>query len=551
MRQVKIVLLFSFLAINAFAQSNNTNKKTDNLLYNNLKKHIEYLASDALEGRRTGTPGEMKAVTYISSQYQKMNIKCVEDKRTYIQLFNINEGKEIKKGTSLKTNGTSLKLHDDYWPFPFCPTNSSFKGHIYYQETKAQEPWLYNLKMILDSNKNNPHFDLLKHIREQTGNALLKGASALLVYNTSTINDSLEFSPRDKSDNASLPVIYLTKKGIKKLKEKANIEGFINIGDKIRQAHNVIAYIDNGAPTTVIIGGHLDHLGYGEDHNSRYIGKLAIHNGADDNASGTSAVIELARILKEKSSSASFNKNNYCFIHFSGEELGLFGSKYFTEHSAIDMEKINYMINLDMIGRLNDSTHMLTIGGVGTSGTWGEIIKNTGTKQAFNIKIDSSGTGPSDHESFYRKNIPVLFFFTGLHNDYHKPSDDADKINYQGEAAIIDYIIDLIAQINEKGKLAFTKTREQPITSSRFKVSIGIMPDYTYSGQGVKADGIVEGKAAQKAGLKAGDIIIQLGEHKVTDINVYMQALKHFNKGENTKIIVKRDSEMLEFSITF
>ena len=153
----------------------------------------------------------------------------------------------------------------------------------------------------MDSNRNNPHFDILQHIHAQSKNAKAKGVSALLVYNTSAIGDSLIFLPKDKSDDTLLPVIYLTKSGIKKIKEGTKIDGRIRLEYNIRKGHNVIAYIDNGAASTVVIGGHLDHLGYGEDHNSLYSGIPAIHNGADDNASGTSAVIELARILKEKS----------------------------------------------------------------------------------------------------------------------------------------------------------------------------------------------------------------------------------------------------------
>jgi aminopeptidase YwaD len=273
-----------------------------------------------------------------------------------------------------------------------------------------------------------------------------------------------------------------------------------------------------------------------------------IHNGADDNASGTAALIELARLLK-----ASKNKStNYVFIAFSGEELGLNGSKFFTEHPTMDLKQVNYMINMDMVGRLNDSSKTVTVGGYGTSPVWGEVLSVMKKNKQLNIKFDSSGTGPSDHTSFYRKDIPVLFFFTGLHSDYHKPSDDAEKINYNGELLIIRYIESIVQSTATRGKLAFTKTREaQTSTTARFSVSMGIMPDYTFSGSGVRVDGVSEGRPAQKAGLKIGDVILQLGDHNTSSMESYMQALGKFKKGDKTLVKYKRGNEMLETSVEF
>ena len=210
------------------------------------------------------------------------------------------------------------------------------------------------------------------------------------------------------------------------------------------------------------------------------------------------------------------------------------------------------MINMDMVGRLNDSTKVLTIGGYGTSPTWSGVLPGASDKQLLVFKYDSSGTGPSDHTSFYRKDIPVLFYFTGLHADYHKPSDDADKINYIGERIIVNHLLRLVESLNDKGKLSFLKTREtQTTTSARFSVSMGIMPDYTFAGTGVRADGISDGKPAQKAGLQAGDIIIQLGENNISSLENYMQALGKFKKGEKTKVKFKRGNETLEATVEF
>ena len=374
----------------------------------------------------------------------------------------------------------------------------------------------------------------------------------MIFYNNSKIADQLVFDPKDKSETAAIPVIYLTAPAKEKFMNDPaaayDIKLKVDIGPKTRQGHNVVGYIDNGAPGTIVLGAHFDHLGYGEDGNSMVRGgEKQIHNGADDNASGTAALMELARLMKKTKSPGS----NFLFIAFSGEELGLYGSKYYVENPTIALSKVNYMINMDMVGRLNDSTKTITIGGFGTSPAWNEILYGV-KKPGFNIKIDSSGSGPSDHTSFYRKDIPVLFFFTGLHTDYHRPSDDAPKINYLGELQIVKYIQTVIEKSKDKGKLAFLKTREQQTsTSARFSVSMGIMPDYTFSGAGVKVDGVSDGRPALKAGIKTGDIVTQLGEYKINSVEAYMQALSKFKKGDATKVIVKRGTEEKTFDIVF
>ncbi len=210
------------------------------------------------------------------------------------------------------------------------------------------------------------------------------------------------------------------------------------------------------------------------------------------------------------------------------------------------------MINMDMVGRLNDSTKTLAVGGYGTSPQWASVIRTNEKKLPFTIKLDSSGTGPSDHTSFYRKDIPVLFFFTGQHRDYHRPSDDADRINYNGELAIINYIAAVITNLGKQNKrLAFLKTRESQVSMSPFKVTMGIMPDYTYAGVGVRADGVTEGRPASRAGLKAGDVIIQLGDHAVSSVETYIQDLNKFNKGEKAKVKYKRGNETIESEVQF
>jgi aminopeptidase YwaD len=525
-------------------------KKADKQTLANLQTHIGFLADDKLEGRRTGSAGEKLAFDYISNQFIAAGLAPMGESGGYIQAFSVNDGKQVDPATSLLLNSNKLFQGKDFFPLAYSGcTKIAASSAIALPESGTV--WFWNLKEVLEENKNNPHFDLEDAIVKKANSVSSKGATGLLIYNNSTIKDELKFDPKSKTEKVKIPVLYISKevkdKYLKDETASCDIKLEVAISEKKRIGHNVIGYIDNGAATTVILGAHYDHLGYGEDHNSLYSGTTPmIHNGADDNASGTAALIELGKQLKK----SKLRNNNYVFIAFSGEELGLYGSKYFIEHPTIDLSKANYMINMDMLGRLNDSTKGLTIGGYGTSPLWGQELSNK--NDYLKISFDSSGTGPSDHTSFYRKDIPVLFFFTGAHTDYHKPSDDADKINYMGELQVLKYIYNVIDMSNKKGKLVFTKTREAAATGrSTFKVSLGIMPDYTYSGAGVRADGVSEGKLAQKVGMKAGDVITQIGDHKITDVQGYMQVLGKFSKGDATKLKVKRGNEELVFDIVF
>jgi len=314
-----------------------------------------------------------------------------------------------------------------------------------------------------------------------------------------------------------------------------------------RQGRNVVGYLDNGAELTVIIGAHYDHLGLGSDHNSLDANpKGKIHNGADDNASGTAGVLELARYFSGNNSKEKFN---FLFICFSGEELGLYGSKKYCENPTIDFSKVNYMINMDMIGRLNDSTKNLVIYGVGTAPIWVPLLDRMRT--VFRVKKDSAGIGPSDQTSFYLKNIPVLHFFTGQHSDYHRPSDDVEKINFEGEKMILEYIINVEMTTEELPKLQFLATRTPDSGTHVYKVKMGLMPDYTYEGKGMRVDGVTDGKPAKVAGIIQGDVILQVGAIEINSVMDYMKSLGVFKVGDSTFVKIKRGTQELTLNVTF
>lgn len=540
--------VFIFLVLFSFQSSAQKLKKDDKKVIENLKTEITFLASDRLEGRRTGTEGEKLAYEYVSGQFEKAGLSPKGVNNSYLQPFEINEGKEILPATRLVINDTTLQTGKDYFPLVFSG-NGTAKGEVSPAFKEKGSPWFWDITEILNENKNNPHFEIAQAIRDRALNIEKKGASALIVYNSGSADDELHFDAKSKMTSIKIPVIYLSKPIANKyLSDNAanlTVDLQTALGQKTTTGHNVIGYIDNGAAHTIILGAHYDHLGYGEDNNATDPGIHAIHNGADDNASGTAAVIELAKMVKD----SRLKKNNYLFICFSGEELGLLGSKYFTENPTVPLDAVNYMINMDMIGRLDDATKKIIIGGYGTSPEWGKILPEK--TKTLSVKFDSTGIGPSDHTSFYLKDIPVLFFFTGMQKDYHKATDDADKINFIGEYRVIQYIENILKETNSDQKIAFLKTREPKMETAHFSVTLGFMPDYSFSGKGVRIDAVIEGKIAEKVGMKSGDIITRLGEYPVNDIYGYMDALSKFKKGDATKATVMRGNEPLSFDVVF
>ncbi|MBS1731476.1 MAG: M28 family peptidase [Bacteroidetes bacterium] len=545
----KILVLLLIIPTLGIAQSKKEKKaklKEDKITYDHIEAHIKYLASDKLEGRRTGTMGEVLAMEYISNQFEKYHVKSAGT-NGYIQEFSIDEGKQMADHKNyFLVNGDSMELRKEYFPLSFT-SNATISGNVSPSVNERGEPWFFDLKYLLEDNAQNPHFDVMDAIKKEVQEARDKKATALIIYNSTSITDNVLYNKNDTTAALGIPVLYITHEGMQKyfndITSYFSISCMTGLEHVSRKARNVIAFINNNAPTTVIIGGHFDHLGYGEDNNS-LDGYGQIHNGADDNASGTAAVIELSRILQNSKA----KNNNYLFIAFSGEELGLFGSKYWLEHPSINISP-NYMINMDMIGRY-DTARKLTIGGYGTSPDWGNIFSVTPDKNLV-IKLDSSGSGPSDHASFYRDSIPVLFFFTNSHPDYHKATDDWDKINYSGEVEIIDYIVKLIEATDSKGKLSFAKTRDMEMRSVSLPVTLGVIPDYGYTGTGMRIDGVSKGKIAEHIGLKAGDVLLQLGEYKFVDVMSYMTALQHFKKGDKTTLHILRGTEEKIFELEF
>ena len=476
-----------------------------------------------------------------------------------MQAFDARAGKKPGKDNFILA-GEKFVMQDKLYPHPMS-ANGTVTGKIQavgfgisatalQYDDYAQTDVSGKIVLIKTSSPDgtHPHSKYIEYNdeRKKIQTAATKGAIGVLLYNEDANYTLPEADYRRNVTAETIPVFIIDDATAKKLLAYSGpITLSTDLQEEVRTGHNVIGFIDNHAPTTVVIGAHYDHLGHGEIEGSLYRGSSAIHNGADDNASGIALMLALANTLSRD----TLMQNNYLFIAFSGEEMGLFGSKAFVHSPLMQNYTVNYMLNYDMVGRM-DTTHALIINGAGTSTHWSVLQQIA--QQPLRITTTESGIGPSDQTSFYLSDIPVLHFFTGSHADYHKPSDDEPLINYDGMEMVYAYSMQLIGALDGVGKINFTKTKDSNNENTpRFTVTLGIVPDYAYSGKGMRVDGVSDGKPAQKAGIQAGDIIVKLGVFDVNDMMDYMQSLGKFSKGQSTTVTVIRNESTVELPVQF
>jgi aminopeptidase YwaD len=525
-----------------------------------IKTDVEFLADDRLEGRAPGTKGIDIARDYIAKRFLKVGVIPMGESSTYYQQFTVPEPVAVdKKGTYVIFTDTLFVSKINYAVLQ--SENGSVSGKAVWVGYGISAPELaYNDYKKIKSLEGkiavmdvsspdgiHPHSKYAKY--HDLGNriALAKGKGAVGVVLVNLGDMANDPKSRYRTIRSSgIPVFFVGDDNTaQKIKKAKKITISVSQEEVEADAYNVVGYIDNGQPTTVVIGAHYDHLGWGGE-GSRAPGVHAIHNGADDNASGTAALIALAEYLGKKE---DLTGHNYLFLAFSAEERGLLGSKYFVANPTFNIDQTAYMINMDMIGRLRDGA--LQIGGTGTAAQWNKVIENTQCEE-LSFKLDPSGIGPSDHSSFYTNGIPVLHFFTGSHDDYHKPEDDADKINYMGIGSIVSLIKTIMREVDGLQRLDYQETKDNNARKApRFSVTLGILPDYLYEDGGVKVDGVTEGKAAAAAGLQKGDIIMELGDFTIADIYAYMDALAAFKKGDEVKIVYLREGEKMNGKVKF
>ncbi|MEW5995498.1 MAG: M28 family peptidase, partial [Candidatus Zixiibacteriota bacterium] len=350
-----------------------------------------------------------------------------------------------------------------------------------------------------------------------------------------------------------IPIVFLRRKGLERLGLDLSHPIITSaVGEteliKIRDTgYNVVGHLPTDNDTTIIIGAHYDHLGWG-GHGSRYLGKEPmIHNGADDNGSGTAALLELARYFASTRENLKYSQ---LFVGFSGEESGIIGSSHYSRNMTIDSSKVRMMVNMDMIGRLREQEKGLAIFGTGTCTEFHDYFDSL-TFDEFKLVFKEPGTGPSDHTAFYNRKIPVLAFFTGAHEDYHKPSDDIDKIDLNGTVKVANLVARVITDFDQyDGSLTFQKTKA-PAGGQRaaFSVTLGIMPDHVAEVKGLRVDGVSPERPADRAGILEGDIIIKMGDIDVGDIYDYMNALSKYRKGDSMIVVVARGADTLSLEV--
>ncbi len=530
---------------------------------------IEVLSHDSLKGREAGTEEELKAALFIKNLFTDMELTSIFADGAYLQQFNITDGIKLGEDNYLLINNKSYKLLEDYFPIN-ASGNGKLSGEIirvgwgYVSLNKQYDDYEFFLNDATDKElkgkifaiemgippllKNEKINDFMGSIEGKVKLAVEKGAVAVILIKSDNdiIKPSLDMYRFEQA--FSIPVIYVDQRAYKTVMDSNNsvAEIAVEIEKNTKTAYNVIAYLDNKAPKTIVIGAHFDHLGYGSPI-SRYKGGPAIHPGADDNASGVSAMLEVAKHLKCN----NFKEFNVIFIAFSAEEKGLLGSNYFVKSQAYPLDKINYMLNLDMIGRIDTAEKILTLIGTATSPLWKDIIDKT-KSDYINVKISENATGGSDHASFYVNDIPVIFFFSGLHDDYHKPADVIGKLNFDGIYNTVLYIINLIDNSKSYDKLPYYKAPTEASVSKRNStVTLGIIPDHAYDGVGLRVSDVTDDKPAAKGGVLKGDIIIKIDDNDIRDIYSYMNALKLYRAGSKARIQLERNKEIIKLDITF
>lgn len=578
----RILLLVLFISITGFAQEKITSVE--------LLQHISTLASDDFEGRFTGSPGAQKSAEYIERELSSFGV-IPAFSGSYFQTFEFIEDVEMMGENSLLLNEQALKLTTEFTPLGFSGNSSVASELVFagygisaeklnyddYKNVDVSGKIVVVLRHFPGYPSKDPHsgFDRYADFRFKASTARDKGAAGIIFINGfhAGVDDKLPVFRFDRAGGMKdFPVLFVSRAAILPFLEKSGmslqniqtgidtsfvpnsfsltgLKADVKTGVELKKSscRNVAGIIPGSNPDLkdhyIVIGAHYDHLGFGQ------VGSLTntqeVHNGADDNASGVSGMLELAeQFAKEKS-----NGRSVLVIAFSGEELGLLGSTYFTDNLPVPVSQIDAMINMDMIGRL-DSSASLVVYGTGTSSVFPDMLTRLNGSFQFALTQQEEGFGASDHSSFYTKNIPVLFFFTGIHNDYHKPSDDAHLINASGQEKVVNYIYQIASELSSfAGKPDFKKVEKKDNSRmSAMRVYVGTIPDYTWTGEGYKLGGVSEGGPAQAAGLQKGDVMIKFGSSKITSIYDYMNATSGYKPGDKVEIVVLRDSK--EMTVT-
>lgn len=581
-KYIILPLLLFFISAGCYA------KRID-LRSKGVKEHMEFLASDSLKGRFPGTPESIVAAQYIRNQLQQYGYTPLCD--AGFQPFNLTIAQRLGEGNSLAVNGEEMTLGTDYTVLSISENSSvqatvCFAGYGFsisegdahrddYTNLSVQGKWVM---VLLDA----PTDQLLSQARYQTKAVVAreKGAAGVLFVapqGSEYATDLMPFFAREAG--VGIPCLQMSRQLADRLLAERNTT-LETVEKNLSNPHNIINFeleavvaanvaIERSDVTTanvvmllkgsnpalqhesIVLGAHYDHLGYGgAGSGSRTPQRHEIHNGADDNASGVSLLLALAKQLATHRQQLG---RSIVIVAFGAEEQGIVGSKYFVNNTPAEVGKVVAMLNFDMVGRLNEK-RTLQVNGVGTFAEAEELVKAANSQANLALVTSKSGFGPSDHAPFYAKQIPVLYFTTGVHTDYHTPDDVLKKINITG----IEEVCSLAAPLTERlanlpQAPAYLQTGGSEMHSSptkAFKVTLGIIPDFTSNeSNGMRADVVSEGRPAYKAGMKNGDLIISINQKAVSNIQDYMLRLAELKKGETAEVLVMRNGEQVTLHV--
>lgn len=551
-----------------------------------LKAHVGFLASDSLKGRKTGTPEGEVAARYIRDQFKSYGLKMMA--ANGFQSFEVVNDVRAGQGNRFTVGDFQGTLYEDFIPMSFSGNSTLGAGVVFvgygfdiatdtitwndYDQVDVGGKWVLIFRGDPEPDKMDSFYIPYTMERSKVVNATDHGAAGVIFVTPAGVEekDKLPKMFYDKTaSSAGIPVVSVTRKVADKILAASGqtigtletqltttmkpqsfatgkkVKATTNVVTEKAITQNVVAMIEApGSDEYIVLGAHYDHLGMGgPGSGSRMPDTVAYHNGADDNASGVAGIIELAGKLAANQSALD---KNIIFIAFAAEEMGLLGSKYFTEHALVPKDQIMAMMNFDMIGRMEDDDRALSVGGTGTAEEFEALLNKHLNEDTFTLKTSKDGYGPSDHAAFYAENVPVLFFSTGAHDDYHTPFDDADKINYPAQQEVLRYAYDVIEEVISQKALAFKKTgsKDRGHQRTRLKVTFGIIPDYAgKTGKGMSVDGVRDGGPAATGGMKKGDIIVAIEGKPVGDIYEYMHRLQALEAGQRVSVDVMRNGE--------
>jgi hypothetical protein len=572
--------------------------------------HVKYLSSDALEGRGDGTPGLEKAAEYIAARFKDAGLQPAGDAGTYFQSFQAPVGSQLGPDSRLTfrigQETIEARPNRDFVPFAAADKDKAhvsgqlvFVGYgIAAEEYKYDDYKSFDVTdkivMVLtheprEADPTSPFegTDLTMHGHDRTKamNAKYRNARAVLIVEDPVNHGGSEENLTHlflagQAEELGIDAIRISRSLAQRLLETqhrdlleiqkqidakmtpasfqlTNVEAevYVDATRILKTVRNVVGLLPGTVPAladeTVVIGAHYDHLGRGgrSSMDSKLIGQ--IHNGADDNASGVAGVLELAAAFARDPAP---RKRGYLFITFAAEELGLNGSAYWASHPTRPIDKVIAMLNMDMIGRVRDN--QIILGGIGTSPSFPALVDTAAKAAGLELKSTRSGYGASDHTSFYVKNVPVLFFFSGLHSDYHRPTDDWDRINAAGATKVLAMVYDIASQLDDRdGRLQFTKV-DEPMTTGNVKGAgggygtyFGSIPDMTAEVKGVRFADIRPGSPAAKAGLQAGDVMVRFADKEVANLQDFSYLLRTHKPGDVVEVTVMRNDQPLTVDV--